>query len=295
VSNFTDVDALAHEPEVTVTWLEVPRRLSDYQAVLIPGSKSVIYDMTRLRLAGWPRALEDYLADSSGVVAGLCGGYQMLGRRIEDPGGVEGQPSACPGLGLLDITTRIETIKQVRLSAGTDRLYLAAVTGYEIHMGRTGLGSEVQPFLDLDNGTDGAVSPDGTPRAEASPASALSHWPVQIHLVPPTAPFLKGAHLLVAADCVPVAFPGFQTELLPGKAVMIGCPKFDDRQSYVDKFTQIFKTAGIKSVTCVRMEVPCCSGLPMIIREAMRAAGVGIPMEEMVVSARGAVLERKRI
>ena len=161
VSNFTDVDALAHEPEVTVTWLEVPRRLSDYQAVLIPGSKSVIYDMTRLRLAGWPRALEDYLADSSGVVAGLCGGYQMLGRRIEDPGGVEGQPSACPGLGLLDITTRIETIKQVRLSAGTDRLYLAAVTGYEIHMGRTGLGSEVQPFLDLDNGTDGAVSPDG--------------------------------------------------------------------------------------------------------------------------------------
>jgi Pyruvate/2-oxoacid:ferredoxin oxidoreductase delta subunit len=150
--------------------------------------------------------------------------------------------------------------------------------------------SQVQTFI---AGTPGRT--DGTPRAEASPASALSHWPVQIHLVPPTAPFLKGAHLLVAADCVPVAFPGFQTELLPGKAVMIGCPKFDDRQSYVDKFTQIFKTAGIKSVTCVRMEVPCCSGLPMIIREAMRAAGVGIPMEEMVVSARGAVLERKRL
>ena len=150
--------------------------------------------------------------------------------------------------------------------------------------------SQVQTFI-----TDAPCRGADKPRDDASPASALSHWPVQIRLVPPTAPFLKGADLLVAADCVPVAFPRFQTELLPGKAVMIGCPKFDDREIYVDKFTQIFKTAGIKSITCVRMEVPCCAGLPMIIREAMRAAGVAIPMEEIVVSARGAVLERKRI
>ncbi len=130
------------------------------------------------------------------------------------------------------------------------------------------------------------------PVATTSASSALSNWPVQIHLVPPTAPFLKGAHLLVAADCVPVAFPRFQGELLPGKTVMIGCPKFDDRKSYVEKFSQIFKTAGIKSITCVRMEVPCCSGLPMILKDAMQSAGVDIPMDEMVISARGEVLEK---
>lgn len=125
--------------------------------------------------------------------------------------------------------------------------------------------------------------------------SALTHWPVQIRLVPPTAPFLKGADLLVAADCVPVAFPSFHQELLHGKAVMLGCPKFDDAQSYVDKFTDIFKAAGIKSVTTVVMEVPCCAGLPMIVKKAMEAAGVNIPVTEVVVSTRGKILQEKKV
>lgn len=129
------------------------------------------------------------------------------------------------------------------------------------------------------------------PVIPTSAQSNLSNWPVQIHLVPPTAPFLKGAHLLVAADCVPVAFPRFQSELLPGRTVMIGCPKFDNKDIYVEKFSQIFKTAGIKSITCVRMEVPCCSGLPMILNEAMQSAGVKIPMEVRVVSSRGEIME----
>ena len=86
--------------------------------------------------------------------------------------------------------------------------------------------------------------------------SALSHWPVQIHLVPPTAPFLKGADLLVAADCTPVAYPNFHRDFLDGKAVMVGCPKFDDAEAYIEKFTNIFKTADVKSVTVVVMEVP---------------------------------------
>ncbi len=161
VSNFTDIDALAGEPEVTVTWLDAPNRLADYQVVIIPGSKSVVYDMIRLRKAGWTEALRRYLSDTNGVVVGLCGGYQMLGRHLEDPDGIEGTPAATDGLGLVDITTRIEAVKEVRLSHGTDRLFGAAVSGYEIHMGRTNLGPDAATLLELDNGPDGAVSRDG--------------------------------------------------------------------------------------------------------------------------------------
>jgi len=120
--------------------------------------------------------------------------------------------------------------------------------------------------------------------------SALGHWPVQIHLVPAGAPFLKGADLLIAADCVPVAYPSFHADFLAGKAVMIGCPKFDDTQKYVDKFTQIFKESGIKSITSVIMEVPCCSSMAGIIKKALENAGVDIPVKEVVVSSRGEIL-----
>jgi hypothetical protein len=126
-------------------------------------------------------------------------------------------------------------------------------------------------------------------------ASALSHWPVQIRLVPPTAPFLKGAHLLVAADCTPVAYPYFHRDFLQGKAVMVGCPKFDNAQEYVQKFADIFKTADIKGITVVVMEVPCCQGLPVIIKKAMELAGKSIPVEQIIISSRGKILERDRL
>jgi NAD-dependent dihydropyrimidine dehydrogenase PreA subunit len=123
--------------------------------------------------------------------------------------------------------------------------------------------------------------------------SALSHWPVQIGLVPPEAPFLKGAHLLVVADCVPVAYPHFHQDFLRGKVVMVGCPKFDDVQGYLEKFVKIFKAAEIRSVTVPIMEVPCCSGLPMIVKQAIKEAGKEIPLEQVVISARGKVLKKE--
>jgi NAD-dependent dihydropyrimidine dehydrogenase PreA subunit len=122
--------------------------------------------------------------------------------------------------------------------------------------------------------------------------SALTHWPVQIRLVPPTAPFLKGADLLVLADCVPVAFPTLHRDFLKGKAVTMGCPKFDDAQSYIEKFVQIFQTAGIKRITTVVMEVPCCAGLPMIVKKGLEISGKNIPLEEVVISTRGELLSR---
>ncbi|MEW6594421.1 MAG: 4Fe-4S ferredoxin [Thermodesulfobacteriota bacterium] len=123
-------------------------------------------------------------------------------------------------------------------------------------------------------------------------ASALTHWPVQIRLVPPTAPFLKNADLLVAADCTPLAYAHFHRDLLAGRVVMMGCPKFDETESYVQKFAEIFATAQIRSVTVAIMEVPCCANMRAIIRQAMELAGREIPVTEIVISARGEILRQ---
>jgi len=133
------------------------------------------------------------------------------------------------------------------------------------------------------------------PAADAGQQSTLAHWPVQIRLVQPTASFLKNADLLVAADCTPVAYPNFHRDLLAGKAVMIGCPKFDDAALYEEKFAQIFRSAGIKSVTVAVMEVPCCQGLPQIVKAGMERAGVSVPVEKVVVSAEGEIIRREKL
>ncbi|MFA6499612.1 MAG: 4Fe-4S dicluster domain-containing protein [Desulfurivibrionaceae bacterium] len=117
--------------------------------------------------------------------------------------------------------------------------------------------------------------------------SALSHWPVQIRLVPPSAPFLKGADLLIAADCVPVAYPEFHRDLLSGKVVMLGCPKFDEVDSAIQKFAEIFASSGIKSITMAIMEVPCCGNMRHIVTQALARSGQAIPVQEVVISARG--------
>ncbi|MDI6755120.1 MAG: 4Fe-4S binding protein [Thermodesulfobacteriota bacterium] len=125
--------------------------------------------------------------------------------------------------------------------------------------------------------------------------SALSHWPVQIRLVPPTAPFLKGAVLLVAADCTPFAYPNFHRDFLNGKVVLVGCPKLDDAQAYIQKFADIFSTAGVKSIEVVTMEVPCCQGLPMIVKKGLELANKKIPVEQVIISTRGEVLKTQKL
>ena len=140
-----------------------------------------------------------------------------------------------------------------------------------------------------------AVSPAETAPVGEEMESALAHWPVQIMLVPPTAPFLKGADLLVLADCVPVAFPTVHRDFIQGKSVLLGCPKLDNAEFYIEKFAQICKQSGVKSITSVVMEVPCCSGLPMIVKKGMELSGVEIPMEEVVISTRGKILERRQV
>ncbi len=150
------------------------------------------------------------------------------------------------------------------------------------------------PSAHIQNFAPGKNTPKAAQPLSSGFSSALTHWPVQIRLVPPTAPFLKGADLLVAADCTPIAYPNFHQDFLNGKVVMLGCPKFDEVQAYVQKFADIFNVAGIKSITVVTMEVPCCQGLPLIVKKGLEVAGKKIPMEQVVISTRGEVLKTQK-
>jgi NAD-dependent dihydropyrimidine dehydrogenase PreA subunit len=130
--------------------------------------------------------------------------------------------------------------------------------------------------------------PSNTPRGGAGAAqSRLGQWPVQLHLVPVTAPYFQGADLLVAADCVPFAYAGFHDELLAGHALVVGCPKLDDNAFYAEKLTDILTRSDVRSITVARMEVPCCGGIAMAARHAVAASGKSIPLRDVVVGVDG--------
>jgi len=136
-----------------------------------------------------------------------------------------------------------------------------------------------------------------TPGGGAGPVeeSQLSHWPVQIRLVPPSAPFLQGASLLVAADCVPVAMAGFHSALLAGRAVMIGCPKFDDLEDATQRFARIFSQSDVRSVVVAVMEVPCCMSQPTAVLRGLLASGRQLDVELVVIGVDGTIKERRAL
>ncbi len=123
--------------------------------------------------------------------------------------------------------------------------------------------------------------PDCTNRTDVQQTaeSQLGQWPVQLMLVPPQAPYLQGADLLVCADCVPFAVPDFHDRYLAGRAVLVGCPKLDDLNFYCQKLTQIFAEARPSRITVLKMEVPCCGGLAQAAISARDEAAPAIPLE----------------
>jgi len=121
----------------------------------------------------------------------------------------------------------------------------------------------------------------------ATPESRLAHWPVQLTLVPPSAPFLQGADLVLAADCVPFAYAGFHQEFLKDHALLVACPKLDDFQAHQSRLTEIMRHSQIKSLTAVHMEVPCCSGLVHMAKQATLASGKDIPLREITIGIKG--------
>jgi len=124
--------------------------------------------------------------------------------------------------------------------------------------------------------------------------SQLRQWPVQLHLLPPTAPFLRGADLVLAADCAAFAVGDFHNRFLRGKALAIACPKLDSGLDvYLDKLTQMIDLAGLDTITVVVMEVPCCNGLVALASRAIAAAERRIPLKMVRVGLRGDILEEK--
>lgn len=117
----------------------------------------------------------------------------------------------------------------------------------------------------------------------------LRNWPVQLKLVPVNAPYFNGAELVIAADCVPFAYPDFHEKFLKGKVLLIGCPKLDDAAFYKDKLKEIFTNNNIRSITCVHMEVPCCSGLIKIIQTAQSESGKIIPFADVEIGIKGGI------
>jgi Fe-S-cluster-containing hydrogenase component 2 len=119
--------------------------------------------------------------------------------------------------------------------------------------------------------------------------STLAHWPVQLTLVPPGAKFLQGTDILLTAHCVPVAYPNFHRDFLSDHSVLIACPKLDDAEAHLAKLTEILQKTEIKSLTVLRMEVPCCSGLSRIAHLALAESGKEIPFKEVVIGIRGEI------
>jgi len=129
--------------------------------------------------------------------------------------------------------------------------------------------------------------PESTCTTQGKASSELRQWPVQLHLVPPTAPYFQNADILICADCVAFAMGSTHQDLLKGKALAIACPKLDDTTPYVDKLAHIFSANEIKSITVAIMEVPCCRGLDIMVREALQKSGRSIPLESITVGIDG--------
>ena len=131
--------------------------------------------------------------------------------------------------------------------------------------------------------------------ADVDVPSQLGHWPVQLKLVSPAAPYFADADLLLAADCVPFAMGDFHNRFLKDRAVAVGCPKLDDADCYIDKLSEIIKANDLRSLTVVHMEVPCCSGLTYVARQAVARSGKPVPFEDVTVSLKGDVVDRRTV
>jgi adenosylcobyric acid synthase len=174
IANFDDLDPLTHERDVTVELVEPGRPLPlDADLVLLPGSKATLADLAALRAEGWDIDILAF-ARAGGRVLGLCGGYQMLGRTVADPGGIEGPAREAAGLGLLDVATVLGPVKTLRRRTGTDCGTGIPVTGYEMHMGTTAGADCARPLLALDE-LGGSARPEGARSGDGRIAGCYLH------------------------------------------------------------------------------------------------------------------------
>ncbi len=147
-------------------------------------------------------------------------------------------------------------------------------------------GSRVMQFKQAGPSQDRPEKPR-TASETASEEAALGHWPIQLTMVPVTAPFFEDADIVLVADCVPVAYGNFHREFVKGKAVVLGCPKLDDAQFYAEKLAEILRQTSVRSLTVVHMEVPCCFGLVHLAKAAIAHAGRNVPLRTVTIGIHG--------
>ncbi|MBA3065191.1 4Fe-4S binding protein [bacterium] len=163
--------------------------------------------------------------------------------------------------------------------------FMAEIHGHDnAHAGGGCPGAKAMSWEEKKAGPSQAEEPHG------KIASELRNWPVQIKLVNPNAPYLKNADILITADCVPFAYASFHKDFVKGKIVLMGCPKLDDMEYYIEKLTEIFKTAKPRGITVINMEVPCCHGLVTGVRKAIKKSEQKIPLFEITVGIKGNLL-----
>jgi len=152
--------------------------------------------------------------------------------------------------------------------------------------------AKVMDFASAGSGCPSSRVMSMAPAAEVQEAagsrqSQLKQWPVQLHLVPPTAPFLHNADVLLTADCVPFAYADFHKDFLKDKALLIACPKLDNTEPYLAKLTAMIQQSQVRSITVMHMEVPCCTGLVHLARQAVEASGCNVRFEAIRIGIQG--------
>lgn len=235
--------------------------------------------------------INDELCDGCGICAEACheGAIQMFegkAKLVSDIycDGLGDCIGECPQGAITIIEREAEAYDEEAVKKRMDKKAKVAET----------CGCPGSNLMDLRPGK-GQTMRTETTKAPESISSRLRNWPVQIKLVPPNAPWLQGADVVLAADCVPFAYADFHRRFLESGPVIIGCPKLDDAQFYGDKISEMLKTAQPKSLTVVRMEVPCCGGISQIARYAISKSGIDIPAREIIVGIRGDILSNKRL
>jgi len=252
-------------------------------------------------IAGKARLVSDVYCDGLGACLGECpqGAISMVERNAEafdeeaakehvaglaaEPAAAEAAPRACPGAAVRDLSLPL-------LPAANQEDRHSCLSSPVQEDRRSCLSQE-----DRHSCLSGPNPWDSRGRLshgeEEGRLSHLANWPVQLHLVPPNAPFLKNADVLLAADCVPFALADFHRRFLRGRPVLIGCPKLDNATAYVQKLADMLRVSSIRSLTVVHMEVPCCTGLVRIAEAAVRLSGREVPIDDLTISIRGKVLD----
>lgn len=262
--------------KVKRTIIKIDEKLCDGCGVCVPACPEQALQLVDTPDGPKARLVKEFYCDGLGACLGACptGALQIEESEVE-PYNEEATIARIKDVAPEMLETHLEHMKEHAEAVSKGH-------GHHVHAGGACPGSKVMQW-------------HGEPGSEGKGArisSALRQWPVQIHLIPAQAPYLKNADLVIVADCVPFAYANFHQDFLTGNAVLVGCPKLDDADAYVEKIAEIIKNALPRSIQIVNMEVPCCFGLIKIVQAALKHAGVEMPIERVTISIKGDIKER---